>query len=176
MSEVAQIDIENLSVIREGVTSIIKDSAKEYDRAGLLVLDVAPEIWNGAKEFYKQSSIDTLDIDKNSSATYIADITNNNSLIIESDKYDVVIFTEVLEHTLNPFDAINEIHRILKKGGLLVMTTPFNFRIHNPLPDCWRFSEHGLKVLLKDFQKIEISENGTERFLFPVQYKTIKIK
>ena len=117
MSEVAQIDIENLSVIREGVTSIIKDSAKEYDRAGLLVLDVAPEIWNGAKEFYKQSSIDTLDIDKNSSATYIADITNNNSLIIESDKYDVVIFTEVLEHTLNPFDAINEIHRILKKGG-----------------------------------------------------------
>ena len=56
------------------------------------------------------------------------------------------------------------------------MTTPFNFRIHNPLPDCWRFSEHGLKVLLKDFQKIEISENGTERFLFPVQYKTIAKK
>ncbi|MCK5818286.1 MAG: methyltransferase domain-containing protein [Psychromonas sp.] len=52
------------------------------------------------------------------------------------------MFTEVLEHTLNPFRAINEIYRILKPNGILIMTTPFNFRIHNPLPDCWRISEH----------------------------------
>jgi SAM-dependent methyltransferase len=176
MNEVAQIDIENLAIIRDGVTSIIKDSAEKYDKAGLLVLDIAPQVWNGAKEFYKASSIDTLDIDKKSGATYIADITNNNSSIIESNKYDIVIFTEVLEHTLNPFTAINEIYRILKKGGILVMTTPFNFRIHNPLPDCWRISEHGLRVLLKDFDSVQITENGTERFLFPVQYKTIAQK
>ena len=176
MRELSQIDIENLAIIREGVTSIIEDSAKKYDRVGLKVLDIAPQVWNGAKEFFKQSLIETLDIDENSSATYIADITNNNSSIIESNKYDVVIFTEVLEHTLNPFASINEIHRILKPGGVLIMTTPFNFRIHNPLPDCWRISEHGLRVLLKDFKDIVITENGTERFLFPVQYKTIAIK
>jgi SAM-dependent methyltransferase len=174
--EVAKMDVDNLAIIRDGVTSIIRSSATKYDKNGLLVLDIAPQVWNGANEFYKLSTIETLDIDKHSGATYIADITSNNSSIIDSNKYDVVIFTEVLEHTLNPFAAINEIHRILKKGGVLVMTTPFNFRIHNPLPDCWRFSEHGLRELLKKFTSVEIEENGTERFLFPVQYKTIAIK
>jgi len=56
------------------------------------------------------------------------------------------------------------------------MTTPFNFRINNPLPDCWRISENGLRQLLKNFTSIEIKENGTERFLFPVQYKIITVK
>lgn len=56
------------------------------------------------------------------------------------------------------------------------MTTPFNFRIHNPLPDCWRISEYGLRELLKNFTSVNIKENGTERFLFPVQYQTIAIK
>lgn len=117
MREIARIDIDNLSIIRNGVTSIIKESAKQYDKEGSLVLDIAPQVWNGAKEFYKKSTIETLDIDKNSGATYIADITKNNSSIIESNKYDVVICTEVIEHTLNPFEAINEIYRILKPGG-----------------------------------------------------------
>ncbi len=96
MKEVSQIDVENLKIIRDGVTTIIKESAKKYDRNGCLVLDIAPQVWNGAKEFYKHSPIETLDIDINSNATYIADITNNNSELIENDKYDVVIFTEVL--------------------------------------------------------------------------------
>lgn len=176
MKEVSQIDIENLQIIRDGVTTIIKDSAKEYDRNGCLVLDIAPQIWNGAKEFYKNSIVETLDIDISAATTYIADITKNNSELIQNDKYDVIIFTEVLEHTLNPFEAINEIYRILKPNGVLVMTTPFNFRIHNPLPDCWRISEHGLRQLLKKFTSVTIEENGTERFLFPVQYKTIAVK
>lgn len=134
------------------------------------------QIWAGAKEFYNKGIVETLDIDKNSNSTYIADITANNRNIIANNRFDVVIFTEVLEHTLNPFDAINEIYRILKPGGVLVMTTPFNFRIYNPLPDCWRISEHGLRHLLKNFSSVEIEENGTKRFLFPVQYKTIAIK
>lgn len=117
MREVSQMDIENLKIIRDGVTSIIEDSAEKYDRSDCLVLDIAPQIWNGAKEFYKNSTIETLDIDINATATYIADITEHNAELIENDKYDVVIFTEVLEHTLNPFAAISEIYRILKPGG-----------------------------------------------------------
>ncbi len=176
MGEVSGIDLINLKTIREGVTDIIRDSALKYDSSELLILDIAPQVWNGAKEFFVNSTIETLDIDSQSQATYIADITNTNSELIEDERFDLVVFTEVLEHTLNPFLAINEIHRILKKGGVLIMTTPFNFRIHNPLPDCWRISEYGLKELLKKFSIVEIEENGTERFLFPVQYKTIAIK
>ena len=90
------------------------------------------------------STVHTLDIDPNSNASYIADITKINNTLIIDGKYDIVICTEVLKHTLNPFSAVKEIHRMLRPGGFLFMTTPLNFRIHNPLPDCWRFTEHGL--------------------------------
>lgn len=45
---------------------------------------------------------------------------------------DVVVFGEVLEHMTNdPMHAMREIHRVLKPGGLLVLTTPNVARIEN---------------------------------------------
>lgn len=176
MRKVSEIDIINLEIIRHGVTDSIRTGARLLDNYGVDVLDVAPQVWHGAKEYFIKSHVDTLDIDVDSGATYIADITRNNSEIIADCKYDVVVMTEVLEHTLNPFLAVDEVYRILKPSGALIMTTPFNFRIHNPLPDCWRFTEHGLRELLKKFTEINIQENGTDRFLFPVQYKVLAYK
>lgn len=176
MNHLHEIDKTNFNIIRTGVIEHIKHSAFLYDKADCLVLDIAPQDWSGAKEFYLRSNVKTLDVDSCSSADYIADITKNNSEIICSNSIDVVIMTEVLEHTLNPFNSINEIYRMLKKGGVLIMTTPFNFRIHGPLPDCWRFSKYGLETLLENFTSVNIEENGLDRFLFPVQYKTIAEK
>ncbi len=45
---------------------------------------------------------------------------------------DVVVFGEVLEHMTNdPMHAMREISRVLKPGGLLVLTTPNAARIEN---------------------------------------------
>jgi 2-polyprenyl-3-methyl-5-hydroxy-6-metoxy-1,4-benzoquinol methylase len=38
--------------------------------------------------------------------------------------YDVVFATEIIEHTLDPFYLLKEAFRLLKPGGLLVLTTP----------------------------------------------------
>ena len=57
------------------------------------------------------------------------------------------------------------------------MTTPFDFRIHGPLPDCWRFTEYGIKSLLNKFEIIEIKPlENKERFLMPYHYTTIAKK
>lgn len=42
----------------------------------------------------------------------------------KNETFDIVIFTCLLEHTLNPKFIINEIYRVLKKGGTLILTTP----------------------------------------------------
>jgi 2-polyprenyl-3-methyl-5-hydroxy-6-metoxy-1,4-benzoquinol methylase len=176
MKEVSQLDINNLEIIRESVDDFIKDASK-YDAVNVNVLDIAPQIHKGAKAFFKLAKISTLDIDSDSTATYIADLCNDNSDIIPSNYFDVIICTEVLEHTLNPFNAVKEVYRMLKPKGVCFVTTPFNFRIHGPLPDCWRFTEHGLKQLFKDFKDVTIiSVEDTERFLMPIQYKTKAIK
>jgi len=172
MNTVSQLDVEYLEIIRKNVDDFTKEASK-YDAKNILVLDIAPQIHKGASAFFKLAKVSTLDIDSKSSATYIADLCNDNSDIIPSNYFDVIICTEVLEHTLNPFNAVDEIYRILKPEGICFVTTPFNFRIHGPLPDCWRFTEHGLKQLFKSFKHVDIiSVENPNRFLMPIQYKT----
>jgi SAM-dependent methyltransferase len=175
--EVAEFDKEVYLKIRQNVSDFIAQQAVLLDQDNMLILDIAPQIHAGAKAFFKKSSIKTADIDTQSGADYIIDICQNNSTVIKDESFDIIVCTEVLEHTLQPFDAIKELHRILKKGGTLLLSTPFNFRIHGPLPDCWRFTEHGLLSMLKDFEKITINALEDEnRFLMPLHYTTVAIK
>jgi SAM-dependent methyltransferase len=49
-----------------------------------------------------------------------------------SDSFDVVLFCEMLEHLLmNPLATLGQIHRVLKPGGTIVLTTPNVARIDN---------------------------------------------
>jgi len=41
--------------------------------------------------------------------------------------FDIVICTEVIEHTPNPQKALHEMHRLLKKDGILILTVPNQF-------------------------------------------------
>lgn len=43
---------------------------------------------------------------------------------IQTDTFDVVICSEVLEHLYDPIAAIKEAHRVLKKGGKYIVTFP----------------------------------------------------
>ena len=175
--KVSQLDVDIYLQIRNNVSSFIKSLSINYDRSDNIVLDVAPQTHKGADEYFSAASIETLDIDTKSKATYICDICMNNTKIIPSNRFDLVICTEVLEHTSNPFKAVDELYRIIKPGGTLAVSTPFNFRIHGPLPDNWRFTIHGLAELFKQFKNVEITElEDSNRFLMPIQYTTIGTK
>jgi 2-polyprenyl-3-methyl-5-hydroxy-6-metoxy-1,4-benzoquinol methylase len=40
------------------------------------------------------------------------------------EKYDLVVLIETIEHLTNPLDTLREIYRILKKEGILIISTP----------------------------------------------------
>jgi 2-polyprenyl-3-methyl-5-hydroxy-6-metoxy-1,4-benzoquinol methylase len=123
------------------------------------------------------SSIYTLDINPLSDSDYIADICESNDKTIPDNHFDYILCTEVLEHTLRPFDAVNELRRVLKPEGLIFVSVPFNFRIHGPLPDCWRFTEYGLRSLFSNFQILELNAIETPlRNLMPMHYTLIAKK
>jgi SAM-dependent methyltransferase len=171
---VSQQDIEHLKVIRESVRQHI-EHASQYDHVSFSVLDIAPQVHAGAKEFFKLANVLTLDIEPG--ADYCADICKDNSKLIPDSCFDLIVCTEVLEHVANPFAAVAEINRMLRPGGQAYVTTPFNFRIHGPLPDNWRFTIHGLKQLFSHMEILSIEEEMTsDRDLMPIHYRLIARK
>jgi SAM-dependent methyltransferase len=175
--EPAEVDRRHLATVRENVVALMRRAAERWAREGGYLLDIAPQDHAGARPFFSPHVVvDTLDIDPGSGATYIADICAHNDAIPDGS-FDYVVCTEVLEHTLQPFDAIAEIHRILRPGGRLFLSVPFNLRIHGPLPDCWRFTEHGLRRLLQDFTILELESVETpHRPLMPIHYTAVAEK
>lgn len=178
--EVAEIDRRHLERLRRNITEFMAISGRRLDRPGLLLLDVAPQDHEGAHPHFPRATIETLDIDPDSGATHIADLCRCNADSIPGDRFDLVICTEVLEHTLKPFKAVAEIRRLLKPGGLALVSVPFNFRIHGPLPDCWRFTEYGLRSLFDEEEGFELLKLDTleddERFLMPIHYTLVARK
>ena len=86
--------------------------------------------------------ITTLDLVSDYNPDIIGDITKYNSHI-EDSTYDIITCLEIIEHTINPFSAINELRRICKHDGYILFSAPLNWRIHGPVPDCWRITEIG---------------------------------
>ncbi len=177
---VSDFDKNAYELIRKNIYDFLNDTSKKLDMKNNLILEIAPQVHSDVAKIYKKAKIETFDIDATSNATYIADLTKNNSHIIQNEKFDGIICMEVLEHTLNPFDATREIFRVLKKWWTLLMSTPYNFRIHWPLPDCWRFTRYWLLALLEEAgfkESIEIFELDTEdRDLMPIHYTVIAKK
>ncbi|MBX2989410.1 MAG: class I SAM-dependent methyltransferase [Bdellovibrionaceae bacterium] len=174
---ISELDRNHFKMLRENVRNLIKSAAEHHDKNNLLVLDIAPQDHAGVREFFQKAQVKTFDINPMSNADIIGDICKLNVQIADST-FDFIVCTEVLEHTLDPFSAINELYRILKPGGILLASTPLNFRIHGPLPDCWRFTIHGLKHMLRNFSSVEITEYQSfdNRFLMPLQYGIHAVK
>jgi ubiquinone/menaquinone biosynthesis C-methylase UbiE len=175
---IAEIDIEHLKIIRNNINRFLEHVSKSYATGKEnLLLDIAPQDHGGAKPFFKEmTTIHTFDIDPTSGCTFIGDICKYNECLPEGS-YDYIVCTEVLEHTKQPFNAVAEMWRILKPYGYLFLSVPFNFRIHGPLPDCWRFTEHGIRVLLEHYDVLELNVLETHnRELMPIHYTIVAQK
>lgn len=95
-----------------------------------------------------------LDVYEGPAVDYVGDVHNLN--MFKDKEFNCIIMTEVLEHLHSPQIAVKELNRILKKNGKLILTTRFIFPIHDYPKDYFRFTESGLRELLKDFKIVEI--------------------
>jgi SAM-dependent methyltransferase len=62
-----------------------------------------------------------------------------------------VLCVETFEHVFEVRRAFDEVFRILKPGGMFVITTPLNFRIHGYPDDYWRMTPSCLRRMLSPY-------------------------
>jgi SAM-dependent methyltransferase len=84
------------------------------------------------------------------------------SLPFDDGSFDVVLCTQVLEHTDDPQQAVREIHRVLRSGGVALASTHGVFVFHPP-SDLWRWTHEGLRRLFLqagDWRELSVRPNG----------------
>jgi len=68
----------------------------------------------------------------------------------QNEEFDSVVTNQVLEHVFEPNLFISEINRVMKIGGVLLLTVPFAWDEHEQPYDYARYSSFGLKYLLEN--------------------------
>lgn len=76
--------------------------------------------------------------------------------------FDAVVSFEVLDDIHDPGATLKEIHRVLKAGGRLMLTTSFVWELHEEPHDIARYTPHGIAHLLRDagFEIVTQSAEG----------------
>jgi SAM-dependent methyltransferase len=65
-------------------------------------------------------------------------------------QYDVVICGATLEHVIRPWRLVPEMARMLKADGVLLVSVPWQWEMHDHPCDYWRVLPEGLRLLFSD--------------------------
>jgi len=152
-------DISYLSL--RPLKDFLSDFCKQYlsNQHDLLILDIGCGIkpyMEMFDEYYNKYF--GLDLFLTSQADLLA---KSEMLPIKENSIDVVLCTQVLEHTQDFAKATEEIHRVLNKNGVAVITLPFVWPLHGIPYDYWRFSKYAIKKMFKGkFKEVIIKESN----------------
>ena len=83
-------------------------------------------------------------------------------LPFKKGSFDTGLMTQVLEHTQEPSAALAEANRVLKSSGVLLISVPFLYPIHDGC-DYYRFTPQGITYLLEKagFKTKEVIPQGS---------------
>ncbi len=138
--------------------TFLRESAQKYAQGVLIDIGCGTKPWKSifVPHVSKYIGIDYANsLHGTSQVDIIADAYNTT---IEENSCDTILCTEVLEHLEEPKKGMNEMNRILKEDGIVILTVPFFWSVHEAPRDFYRYSRYGLQYLFEEggFEIIEI--------------------
>ncbi len=111
-------------------------------------------------EMFGVEEYHTLEPDAAMACTFVASATDMKP--VETERYDWVMSTAVLEHVDDPWAAAREHVRAAKPGGFIYVVVPFDQVMH-PAPafgDYWRFTPQGVRKMFPGCHLFEVETWG----------------
>ena len=83
---------------------------------------------------------------------------------IESESFEVILCTGLLEHIPDPQRLIDEFKRILKPNGELIISASAVFSFHEGPDNFFHFTPYGFEVLFKGWSEIKMLRGASQPF------------
>jgi SAM-dependent methyltransferase len=87
-------------------------------------------------------------------------ICDGHQLPFEDGAFDGVVCQAVLEHVLDPYRVVSEIHRVLQTDGVVYSEIPFMQQVHDGAHDVTRFTLLGHRRLYRWFDEVSSGAQG----------------
>lgn len=111
-------------------------SVLQNNQRKLVGIDISPKVIEFAKE-------------NNPTVKFIP--TNITDIPFKNEEIDGISCTQIIEHLEQPEEALKELYRILKVGGMMIVSTP----IEKMLPDKLHLAEFDLYKVMDMFEKLD---------------------
>jgi len=164
-----------------GVTRIeISDLMKNFSEFSEPILQIGSKSSildkHGGKwrNLFKEKHFIGIDIENGENVDCVFDISDKISKLRKETgikQFSTIICHHVLEHVKNPFIAADNIKKLLRPKGKIIVTVPWVQGFHEFPDDYWRISFSGLKELFDGFEIIdEYYSDPSEKFGYRLTY------
>jgi uncharacterized protein YbaR (Trm112 family) len=146
---------------RNGVAFLT--ALKEITPNPVVLIIGGGSLGEGVATFYDDPTVTVIATDVYPSP-FTSLIADGHQLPFKNQVFDGVWIQAVLEHVLEPQLVVDQIHRVLKPGGVIYAETPFMQQVHEGAYDFTRFTLSGHRWLFRGFDQLDagvVSGAGT---------------
>jgi len=88
---------------------------------------------------------------------------DGHTLPFPDNHFDSIFSSEVFEHIFNLPEIIRELHRVLKPGGMILVSCPFAFGEHETPADFGRYTSFAIQHIFRTsgFEVVHYEKTGT---------------
>lgn len=128
------------------------------------------------RQYFHHVTYDAVDLgvaypDDNNRLAYMCDLSRFPA---QSQSYEAIICTQVLEHVKDPLAVLAEFYRLLKPGGMLWVSAPLFFVEHQIPYDYYRYTQYGLQYLFGEAGFAQVQVDQLEGYFGTVSYQMQK--
>lgn len=140
-------------------------------RKGMLVLDAGAGR-GPYRRLFKHARYEAADFAQLSTKyTPLEYVCSLVDIPVEDERFDRILFNQVLEHIDSPPTVMAELYRVLKPGGRILCTCPLFYEEHQKPYDYFRYTQFALVKLFEDAGFEDVRIRWLEGYFGTVSYQ-----